>query len=139
MMAQSRANPVHAWTDEDVIRHWDSVASVYVDANSAVSDAHDQRFLWAMPELNLVSGCRVLNISSRDCGAHPYLIKACSSARVTHAEISGGLIAVARGIHSDAQICKIERYDKLPFDSDSFDRVLTLETLEHAASRFGFL
>ncbi|OGV65288.1 MAG: hypothetical protein A2283_05740 [Lentisphaerae bacterium RIFOXYA12_FULL_48_11] len=138
-MAQSSGYPEHPWTDADVARHWDSVASIYVDANSGVSDTHDQRFVWSMPELQLFPGCRVLNISSRDCGAHSFLLRTCSSLNVTHAEISSGLISVARKIHPDAQICKIEQYDKLPFDSGSFDRILTLETLEHAASPLGFL
>ena len=138
-MAPSSGYPEHSWTDEDVARHWDSVASIYVDANADVSEAHDQRFVWAMPELQLFPGCRVLNISSRDCGAQPYLMKTCSSVKVTHAEISRGLITVAQNLHPEAHICKIDRYDKLPFDSGSFDRVLTLETLEHAALPTGFL
>lgn len=131
--------PDNPWTDDDVARHWDSVASIYVDANSDVSDAHDQRFSWAMPELQLFPGCRVLNITSRDCGAHPHLLEICPSVQVTHAEISRGLIDVAGGLHPSALICKIDRYDKLPFESGSFDRILCLETLEHVSSPVGFL
>jgi SAM-dependent methyltransferase len=138
MMARPSGYPDSPWTDEDVARHWDRVASIYVDANSSVQDAHDQRFVWSVPELQLFPGCRVLNISSRDCGAHPHLLKACPSAQVTHAEISQGLIDVARGLYPDARICKIDQYDKLPFESGSFDRILTLETLEHVASATGF-
>jgi SAM-dependent methyltransferase len=131
--------PSNPWTDDDVARHWDSVAAIYVDANSDVSAAHDQRFGWAIPELRLSPGCRVLNITSRDCGAHPHLLKICPSAQVTHAEISNGLIAVAAGLYPDARICKIDRYDKLPFESAAFDRILCLETLEHVSSPAGFL
>lgn len=138
-MAQPSGHAANPWTDEDVARHWDRVASIYVDANSDVQDAHDQRFVWSVPELRLVPGCRVLNISSRDCGAHPHLMAACPSADVTHAEISQGLIDVAHGVHPQARIRKIDRYDQLPFEDGAFDRILTLETLEHAASPSGFL
>ena len=138
-MARTSGYPDSPWTDEDVARHWDDVASVYVDAHDEVQDAHDQRFVWAMPELQLFPGCRVLNISSRDCGAHSHLLKSCPATDVTHAEISQGLIDVARGLHPDARICKIDRYDKLPFQTGSFDRILTLETLEHVASATGFV
>ena len=138
-MARPSGYPDNPWTDEDVARHWDRAAPIYVDANSTVQDAHDQRFVWAMPELQLFPGCRVLNISSRDCGAHPYLMTLCPSAEVTHAEISEGLIKVAHGLHPEARICKIDRYDKLPFESGSFDQILSLETLEHVASPVGFL
>lgn len=138
-MARSSGYPDNPWTDEDVARHWDRAASIYVDENAAVQDAHDQRFAWAMRELQLFPGCRVLNISSRDCGAHPHLMKLCPSAEVTHAEISQGLIDVAHGLHPDARIRKLDRYDQLPFKSGSFDRILTLETLEHVAFPSAFL
>ncbi len=138
-MAQPSGHAANPWTDEDVARHWDRVASIYVDSNSDVQDAHDQRFEWSVPELNLFNGCRVLNISSRDCGAHSHLVKLCPTVQVTHAEISQGLIDVARTLHPDACIRKIDGYDRLPFEDGSFDRVLTLETLEHVSSPTGFL
>lgn len=138
-MTRPDAPPSNPWTDEDVARHWDSVASLYVDANAEVSAAHDQRFGWAIPELQLFPHCRVLNITSRDCGAQAHLLNGSPSAQVTHAEISQGLIAVARELHPDARICKLDRYDRLPFESGAFDRILCLETLEHVASPIGFL
>lgn len=137
-MTEPDRPPLTSWTDDDVARHWDRVAPIYVDANADVSAAHDQRFGWAIPELQLFPGCRVLNITSRDCGAHPRL-KSGPPVQVTHAEISQGLIDIAHGLHPDARILKIDRYDKLPFESGAFDRILCLETLEHAASPLGFL
>ncbi len=120
-------------------RHWDNVASVYVDENNKVKEAHDQRFIEAVKHLRLFQSCRVLNISSRDCEANDYLIKSQPDANVINAEISGGLINVAQSIRPYARQIKIDTYSDLPFDTGKFDRVLSLETLEHVAEPIEFL
>lgn len=127
------------WTDSDVEQHWDDVAGIYVKANDRVAETHSQRFRMAMQWLKLTPGCRVLNISSRDCEADDYIRATCSTAHVLHAEISQGLIDVARRLRPDAQQEKIANYSQLPFQNAAFDRILTLETLEHVAEPIRFL
>ncbi len=127
------------WTDRDVEHHWDSVADIYVKENNKVKAAHDQRFKESINHLRLQENCTVLNVSSRDCEANDYIIAAEPSARVTNAEISSGLMEVAAGIRPDAYQVKLASYSNLPFRDGEFDRILSLETLEHVADPIGFL
>lgn len=135
-------NPVHRvnrWTDREVEQHWDNVAPIYVRENNKVKEAHDQRFKEAIQHLDLFPGCSVLNISSRDCEANDYIIMAQPSAKVINAEISSGLINVAREIRPEAIQVKIDSYSTLDFKTESFDRILSLETLEHVENPVKFL
>lgn len=127
------------WTDRDVEEHWDRVAHMYVDANRRVEDAHDQRFAVAVGQLNLASGQQVLNVTSRDCGAVPALEHACDDVRLVNAEISRGLMEVARELHPQAIQQKIDTYSSLPFSDREYDAVLSLETLEHVENPVLFL
>ena len=129
----------NAWRDADVERHWDRVADIYVRENARVSETHSQRFEYAVPRLELFPDARILNVSSRDAGAEPYLHRATPNVQTIHAEISGGLIAVARRLHPTAAQVKLATYSQLPFDDASFDRALSLETLEHVAEPHAFL
>jgi len=131
-----RRNP---WTDADVERHWDAVARIYGRENERVRETHDQRFAVAVPWLKLFPGARVLNISSRDAGAEAPLREACPDLSITHAEVSAGLLEVALERHPEAVMRKLEGYASLPFADRVFDRVLSLETLEHVADPLAFL
>ncbi len=134
--AASAANP---WSDGDVERHWDSVAEIYVRENERVREAHAQRFEVAVPRLELFPGARVLNVSSRDAEAEDHIRRASADVETIHAEISRGLIDVARALRPTAVQRKIDTYSRLPFEDGEFDRVLSLETLEHVADPPAFL
>ena len=127
------------WSDKDVEAHWDGVAGVYIIENQKVKHAHDQRFLETVKHLDLSQGQKVLNVSSRDCGAEDYIRKEQSDIEVIHAEISGGLIRVASEQRPQAFQVKLDTYSKLPFGDEEFDRVISLETLEHVAEPDVFL
>ena len=130
----------NSWTDKDVEAHWDRVASIYVLENNKVKNTHDQRFYESMQHLQLPKGSpRVLNISSRDAEADDFIRKENPEAEILNAEISAGLMAEASRIRPDARQRKISTYSGLPFDDKSFDRILSLETLEHAADPLAFL
>lgn len=130
---------LNPWTDRDVEAHWDSVASVYLTENKKVEKAHTQRFSKAIPFLDLQPGQKLLNITSRDGGVEPYLRKACNDLYVLHAEISEGLMHVASMLHPGIRQIKIETYSLLPFPEGSFDRILSLETIEHVENPVKFL
>jgi len=127
------------WTDRDVEAHWDSVASIYLTENRKVEKAHTQRFIKAVTLLDLHPGQKLLNITSRDGGTEPYLREACNDLNVLHAEISDGLMQVASMLHPGIRQVKIETYSLLPFPEGSFDRILSLETIEHAENPVKFL
>jgi ubiquinone/menaquinone biosynthesis C-methylase UbiE len=129
----------HKWSDKDVETHWDSVAHKYVAENEKVKQAHDQRFKESILHLDLQAGHRVLNISSRDAEADDYIRRAEPEAEVINLEISAGLMKEALRLRPHIQQQKISTYSILPFEDGYFDRVLTLETLEHVAEPLKFL
>jgi len=127
------------WTDKDVEAHWDRVASIYVAENNKVKSAHDQRFVESMEHLGLKNAKNVLNVTSRDAEADDFIHRENPGIAVINAEISSGLMAEAAKIRPQIIQQKIETYSQLPFETGTFDRVLSLETLEHAADPLAFL
>ncbi len=127
------------WTDREVEEHWDLVADVYIRENERVSHAHDQRFRETIGYLKLLPGLRILNVSSRDCAAEDYIRQVSKEVEILHAEISGGLIRVASERRPQAKQVKLETYSRLPFGDHEFHRIVSLETLEHAAEPDAFL
>ena len=93
------------WTDQDVERHWDAVASIYVDANNDVQETHVQRFVKAVEYLQLKPNQSILNVSSRDAEAEDFIRKACPETTVIHAGAFGqsGYRIVPR-IHPDSSL-----------------------------------
>lgn len=131
--------PENKWTDKEVEAHWDRVAEIYVEENNRVKDTHDQRFRATMAHLELAPGMKVLNITSRDGEAADYIRKEQPGCRVLNAEISAGLMKEAGKIRPEIRQQKLESYSELPFADGEFDRVLSLETLEHVAEPLRFL
>ncbi|MEZ5083167.1 MAG: methyltransferase domain-containing protein [Bacteroidales bacterium] len=127
------------WKDSDVEKHWDSVADVYVAENNKVKDSHNQRFIESVKYLGLQKKSFVLNVSSRDCEADDYIKKQSASVKVIHAEISSGLMKVAESFRPHVKQVKLKTYAELPFESSKFDRILSLETLEHVSNPIVFL
>lgn len=127
------------WTDKDVEKHWDNVAAIYVEENNKVRQTHDQRFKVSSQNLDLFPGAKILNITSRDAEADIYLKKAENELEIINAEISQKLMDVAYQLNPKIYQEKIDCYDNLPFETGFFDRILTLETLEHVAYPLGFL
>lgn len=139
MRNKTNINHINKWSDSDVEAHWDRVADIYVSENNKVKSAHDQRFKESIAWLNLNLKSVLLNISSRDCEANDYIINDQPQVKVVNAEISQGLINVATKIRPHADQIKISTYSELPFADKSFDRILTLETLEHVNNPIAFL
>ncbi len=131
--------PKNRWSDRDVEAHWDRVASIYVEENNKVKDTHDQRFMASIMHLRLDAGMKVLNITSRDGEAADYILRENKSCRVMNAEISAGLMAVAGKIRPGIEQKKIDTYSTLPFETGEFDRIVSLETLEHVSEPLRFL
>ena len=127
------------WSDKEVEAHWDRVADVYVRENEKVKYAHIQRFTETIQYLDLSVGQKILNVTSRDCEVEDYIKNICSDVEVIHAEISQGLIKVAAELRPGVKQIKLETFAELPFMDDQFDRIISLETLEHVATPKEFL
>jgi ubiquinone/menaquinone biosynthesis C-methylase UbiE len=139
MVADQEINAKNSWTDHDVENHWDAVAHIYVSENNKVKEAHDQRFSFSVPHLKLSNGLSLLNITSRDGEAATYLQKAEPGVSIINAEISQGLMDVAASLNPDLTQIKLKTYSNLPFADYLFDRILSLETLEHTSDPEAFL
>ncbi len=139
MKNKSDSDHKNTWKDADVEAHWDAVASKYVAENNKVKDAHDQRFRFAVEHLELRPRMQVLNISSRDAEAAEYIRSTDPGIFTANAEISKGLMKVAAKIRPWINQVKIATYSDLPFMSGIYDRILTLETLEHVEDPIAFL
>ena len=135
----SRSVPTNPWKYSDVEAHWDSVASIYVEENERVRETHDQRFRATVRHLQLHDRMTVLNISSRDGEATDYILEENKSCEVVNGEISAQLMKVATEVRPGITQKKIATYSSLPFEEGAFDRVLSLETLEHVAEPLRFL
>lgn len=127
------------WTDRDVEAHWDRVASIYVAENDKLKETHDQRFTESVDYLDVKPGHRIINITSRDCEANDYILKKEKTCKVFNTEISAGLMAEAKKYRDYVHQVKIDTYSSLPYEDESFDRVLSLETLEHVEQPLQFL
>ncbi|MBW6516747.1 MAG: methyltransferase domain-containing protein [Candidatus Cloacimonetes bacterium] len=138
-MSSKRSFRINSWKDKDVEYHWDSAADIYVKENERVKDTHAQRFRETIPLLRLKEGSRILNITSRDCEANDFILKANPHVSIENAEISQGLINVAARLRPEAKQTKISSYSELPYEDSCFDRILSLETLEHVSEPINFL
>ncbi len=127
------------WKDSDVEDHWDKVANIYIRENNRIKQAHEQRFIESIKWLGINNNSKVLNISSRDCKATEYILREDPGARVINAEISQGLIDVSKKTMPHAKQVKINTYSDLPFKDKSFNKILTLETIEHVENPVCFL
>ncbi|MBI9033399.1 MAG: class I SAM-dependent methyltransferase [Bacteroidales bacterium] len=127
------------WSDADVEAHWDEVSPIYISENNKVKGAHDQRFRETIQHLNPGVTDDILSISSRDCEANDYVLKAAPGAKVVNAEISAGLMSEAARVRPYVDQVKISTYSNLPFEDAKFDRIISLETLEHVHDPVQFL
>jgi SAM-dependent methyltransferase len=84
-------------------------------------------------------GMKILNITSRDAEAAGYISRTVTDVTVINAEISQGLMKVAEKLRPSVTQVKLENYSSLPFKNGEFNRVLSLETLEHVAEPLKFL
>lgn len=119
--------------------HWDRVSDIYVRENERVKSTHDQRFRESVSYLQPGPGMKVLNITSRDAEADDYIRRQEPGCAVTNAEISSGIMKVAAALRPHVRQVKLDNYSILPFGDGEFDRVISLETLEHVAEPEKFL
>ena len=130
---------VNTWSDKEVEAHWNSVAGIYIRENDKLKYAHEQRFRETIRYLDLPGVKKILNVTSRDCQAEDFIREVSGVVQIIHAEISGELMKVAAERRPEARQVKLETYSRLPFEDSEFDRVISLETLEHVPEPAAFL
>jgi ubiquinone/menaquinone biosynthesis C-methylase UbiE len=121
-----------------VREHWNRVAPVYDQWNRAYDTTHFQRFEFGLQHLSLSPGMRVLDVWSRTGNASRYIQQHCPQARYTGLELAEGLLQQARQKYPEVNFVHGSMV-QLPFRDASFERVLSLETLEHVPQPLEFL
>lgn len=114
----------------DVRVFWDSVADIYVDTNDQISEVHNQRFIEAVKYLEPQEGESILNIWSRDGGAIPYLRNLNRKFSLVNCELSPNMIRIGKKNCPEEHFAETSLHE-FPFANSKFDRILSLETLEH--------
>lgn len=120
----------NSFTIDEVSYFWDGVAEIYDKANLNFKDAHCQRFSEAIKHLDINPGGNILNVWSRTGNAIPFLREKFPNIEIANMEVSGKFIEIARHKFPQENFLKTN-LEKLPFQNDFFDAVLSLETLEH--------
>lgn len=126
------------FTMQEVENFWDSVADIYDKCNSDISGVHCQRFTESLKFLELKRNSKILNIWSRTGMAIPFLRMRESKLDITNAELSSGMIRLAKMRFSAEKFDKVNLLN-LPYPDNYFDEILSLETIEHVSFPHIFL
>jgi len=126
------------FTEPQVRKFWNSVAGIYDDENAKFDYAHTQRFYQAIEFMSLRKGERLLNVWSRTGEAIQYLRKSFPGIKIDNIELSDKFVEKAK------KAVPMEKFirgtlHKFPFRDNTFDCVMSLETLEHTAEPEKFL
>lgn len=127
------------WTDENVKLFWDKAALIYEEENDKVSDTHFQRFKVGVNLLKVKDNDKILNIWCRNGEAIEFLEKSSKNIDIMNAELSANMLKLAKNNFPDSGYVQFKNFCKLPFNNKKFDKVLSLETLEHCPDPQGFL
>jgi len=122
----------------DVRAFWDGVASTYEHYNEKVGYVHTQRFEKAMEFGDIRPGMHVLNVWSRTGSLIPWLKKV-ESVSIENREASPKMMAIAQERYPTESFKLTDLEDFSEFADGSFDRVVSLETLEHVPKPSAFL
>ena len=128
------------FSEIEVRQFWDKVSEIYDVANDDIGDAHYQRFKFAINYIPKKGPLNLLNVWSRTGNANTFLLKHNPEIKVFNAEVSHKLmqIGLRKQKYKTKKISQV-RLDILPYKEDSFDAVLSLETLEHCSQPLLFL
>lgn len=126
------------FTIGEVRKFWDGVSNEYDEINGRIEKTHRQRFEEASKYLKILPRQKILNVWSRTGEAIPYIRKLCPDAEIFNLEASPEFIKKAREKFPKENF-KETNLDKFPFENNSFDCVMSLETLEHAPEPSLFL
>jgi len=121
---------INQFNIKEVREFWNDVASIYETINYKVGYIHTQRFEKAVEFGRLGSGLKILNIWSRTGNLIPYLRKI-KYLEIHNREVSPKMINIARKKYPKEKFGITDLEDLSEFEDNYFDRIISLETLEH--------
>lgn len=129
---------INPFSIKEVRDFWDGVAHEYEGYNAQVGYVHTQRFERAMQFAEVTPGMDILNIWSRTGSLIPWLRKV-DSVKIENREVSPKLMNIAAERYPKESFSLTDLEDLSEFDDNSFDRIISLETLEHTPKPLIFL
>ncbi len=121
---------INSFSIDEVREFWDRVAPIYEPTNAKVGYVHTQRFEKTLEYGDFSSGQRVLNIWSRTGNLLPYL-RRIPGLDLVNREVSPNMMAIAQQKFPNESFALTDLENFSEFQDQSFDRITSLETLEH--------
>ncbi len=128
----------NSFTSKEVADFWDSVSNKYEEANAKVQSVHDQRYLEALEYAQVQDNLKILNLWSRMGRSLKYFKPAFKNSEIINMEISPKMLEIAKQRYPDETFLSTDLV-KINWESNYFDRVISLETLEHSPDPFSLL
>ncbi len=128
----------NTFTIDEVRSFWDKTALVYEPLNKKVGYVHTQRFEKAMEFGKIKPGQKILNIWSRTGLLISYL-RGVENLEIHNREVSLEMIKIAQGRYPKEEFELTDLENLSEFDNNCFDRIISLETLEHTPKPTVFL
>src|SRR3989339_613748 len=129
---------INKFNIKEVRDFWDKVADIYEEENKKVGYVHYHRYEKAIEYGNFRSGQKVLNIWSRMGGFIPYIRKI-PQIELMNYEVSPKFIEQAKIKFRNEDFSQTDLENLEDLQDDYFDRVVSLETLEHAPKPLEFV
>ncbi len=126
------------FTIDEVRNFWDKTAPIYEPLNKKVGYIHTQRFEKAMEFGQIKSGLKILNIWSRTGSLIPYLRKM-ENLEIHNREVSSQMMKIAQERYPNEEFKLTDLENLSEFGNNYFDRIVSLETLEHTPKPTIFL
>ena len=125
------------FTIEQVRKFWDTAAEEYNRTNSKLGWTHTERFE-TMARYLPSDAQTIVNVWSRTGGAIPSIRAICPKAKLMNLEVSQQLIEIAQKRYPQETFRQTDLHN-MPFETESQDVVVSLETLEHVPDPLHFL
>ena len=116
----------------EVKKHWESVANIYDKENSYKLNPHHWRFIEGIKHVNSSNSknIKILSLWSRTGNAIPYIRKKMPNAKLYNLETSTKMIKIAKKAYPNEVFMETD-LETLDFKDNSFDYIMSHETLEH--------
>lgn len=129
---------INKFTIEEVRKFWDQVAESYEPTNKKIGYVHTQRFEKAIKFGQIKPDMKILNIWSRTGNFIPYLRKI-ENLEIKNLEVSPAMIKIAESKYPNEKFGLTDLENLSELNTGYFDRVISLETLEHTPRPLKFL
>lgn len=126
------------FTIDEVRNFWDRVSVIYESVNKNLGYIHTHRFEKTLEYGQIKPDQTILNIWSRTGNLLPYLRKT-PNLTIYNREVSPAMLAIARQKYPEESFELTDLENLSEFQDNTFDRIVSLETLEHTPKPIVFL